>query len=213
MTNIKASLIWRRLLVQNKKIVTSKEIEKLAEELGKDKKRSLYYLQEEEYIARIIRGFFYVKNFEERQQKTFNSSIYEMVAGALRKKKVEKWYFGLETALKFNNLTHEYFTIDYVLTGSYRTTKIIKILDTRFQFLKRSKKYFERGIIVKNNIRYSNPEKTVLDLAYQRFLDSKDSKLFLLPIKDYRKKIDINNAKFLLSFYPLSFQKKMRDIL
>ena len=46
MTNIKASLIWKRLLVQNKKMVTSQEIEKLAEELGKDKKRSLYYLQE-----------------------------------------------------------------------------------------------------------------------------------------------------------------------
>lgn len=213
MTQIKASLIWKRLLIQNKKIVTSKEIEQLAEELDKNRKRSLYYLQEEGYIARILRGIFYVKSFSERQQKTFDPSIYEIVAGALEKKRVKKWYFGLETALKLNNLTHEYFTIDYVLTDSYRTTKVIKILDTRFQFLKRSKKYFHKGIIVTNGLRYSNPEKTVLDLAYQRHLDSKDSDLFLLPIKEYREKIDVEKAKDLLSMYSLSFQKKMRDAL
>ncbi len=213
MTQNSASLIWKRLQIENKKIVTSNEIEKLAEEIDKDKKRSLYYLQEEGYITRILRGFFYVKSFEERQQKTFNASIYEMVAGALGKKEVNKWYFGLETALKLNNLTHEYFTIDYVLTDSYRTTKVITILKTRFQFLKRSEKYFHKGIIKKNGLRYSNLEKTVLDLAYQKYLDAKNPRLFLTPIKEYQEKIDVEHAKDLLSLYPRSFRKKVEDVL
>ena len=46
MTQISSSLIWKRLLIENRKIVTACEIEQLAKELGKDKKRSLYYLLE-----------------------------------------------------------------------------------------------------------------------------------------------------------------------
>jgi len=213
MTQISSSLIWKRLLIENKKMVTTCEIEQLAEELDKDKKRSLYYLQEEGYIARILRGIFYVKSFEERQKTTINTSIYKLIADALEKKGVKKWYFGLETALKLNNLTHEYYTIDYVITDSFRTTKVIAVLKTRFQFLKRSEKYFRKGIIEKNGLCYSNPEKTVLDLSYQRFLDVKNSELFLLPLKEYREKIDIKKAKDLLSVYPISFQKKLEKVL
>jgi len=213
MTQISSSLIWKRLLIENKKMVTTCEIEQLAEELDKDKKRSLYYLQEEGYIARILRGIFYVKSFEERQKTTINTSIYKLIADALEKKGVKKWYFGLETALKLNNLRHEYYTIDYVITDSFRTTKVIAVLKTRFQFLKRSEKYFRKGIIEKNGLCYSNPEKTVLDLSYQRFLDVKNSELFLLPLKEYREKIDIKKAKDLLSVYPISFQKKLEKVL
>lgn len=213
MTQISSSLIWKRLLIENRKIVTTCEIEQLAKELGKDKKRSLYYLLEEGYITRILRGIFYVKSIEERQKDTLNTSIYTLIAEALEKKDVKKWYFGLETALKLNNMTHEYFTIEYVITDSFRTTKIITILETSFQFFKRSEKYFHKGIIEKNGLHYSNPEKTVLDLSYQRFLDTKNSELMILPLKEYQKKIDLKKTKDLLSVYPISFQKKLENAL
>ena len=213
MTQMKTSLIWKRLIIQDKKIVTSDEIKDLANELGKDGERSLYYLQEEGYITRLLRGIFYIKSIQEREQNTYDKSIYELVALSLEKKGVANWYFGLETALKMNNMTHEYFTIDYVLTDSYRTTKVIKIMDTRFQFLKRSKIYFKEGQIKKNLLRYSNPEKTVLDLAYQRYLSSKNPNLFLLPIREYSGKIDFEKVKDFLSMYPKSFQKNMEDVL
>jgi len=119
---MKTSLIWKRLLIVGKKIVGSSEIKSLARELGKNEERSLYYLQEEGYIVRIFRGIFYVKTMEERELGTFNNTIYEIVALALKEKGVENWYFGLENGLKINNMTHEYFTIDYVITDSYRTT-------------------------------------------------------------------------------------------
>jgi predicted transcriptional regulator of viral defense system len=213
MTQISSSLIWKRLLIENKKIVTTCEIEQLAKKLDKDKKRSLYYLLEEGYITRILRGIFYVKSFEERQNATLNTSIYKLIAYALEKKGVKKWYFALETALKLNNMTHEYFTIDYVITDSFRTTKVIAVLKTRFQFFKRSEKYFHKGIIEKNGLYYSNPEKTVLDLSYQRFLDAKNSELILLPLKQYQKKMDSKKIKDLLSLYPISFQKKLENAL
>ncbi len=73
-----------------------------------------------------------------------------MISKALKIKGVKHWYFGLETALKINNMTHEYFTMNFVITDSYRTTKIINILDTKFQFLKWSQKHFTFGIEQKN---------------------------------------------------------------
>ena len=209
MTRMKTSLIWKRLLIEEKKIVTSGEIKSLAHELGKDEERSLYYLQEEGYIVRIFRGIFYVKTIEEREQGTFDSPIFDMVALALNKKGVKRSYFGLETALKMNNMTHEYFTIDYVLTDSYRTTKVIKIRNTRFQFFKRSKKQFQNGIIVRDLKRYSNPEKTVLDLAYQRYIKTADPDYFLLPIKEYRDKFELGKVNNYLSMYPPSFYEKV----
>ena len=213
MTQMRASLIWKRLLIQDKRIVTSGEIKELANQLGKNEERSLHYLQEEGYIARILRGFFIVKSIEERERGTYDSSIYEMVALALEDKGVKRWYFGLETALKINNMTHEYFTIDYVLTDSYRTTKVIRILDSKFQFFKRRERYFQDGIIARNGIKYSDPEKTVLDLAYQGYLASRDPGLFLSPIKEYKENIEFEKAHKYLSMYPPSFQEKLAGVL
>jgi len=168
MTQISSSLIWKRLLIENKKIVTTCEIEQLAKKLDKDKKRSLYYLLEEGYITRILRGIFYVKSFEERQNATLNTSIYKLIAYALEKKGVKKWYFALETALKLNNMTHEYFTIDYVITDSFRTTKVIAVLKTRFQFFKRSEKYFHKGIIEKKTLTAALPETIVKNIILNK---------------------------------------------
>lgn len=213
MTKDSYSLIWKRLLVEQKKMVTTSQIEELALKLGKNKKRAVYYLQEEGYIARVLRGIFYVKSLEERQNNALNNSLYTIVAWALEIKKVKNWYFALETALKLNNLTHEYYTVDYVFTDSYRTTKKISIMKNKFQFLKRSKKYFKKGIREKNKIRYSNSEKTVLDLAYHRFLKTKNEDVFLSPLIEYKNKIDVDKIKRLLDFYPCSFQKKVEVLL
>ena len=114
-------------MIDGHKIASSEDIRKLARSIKRSEERSLSYLQEEGYITRIFRGIFYVKSPDEREKGYFRKSIYEIVAMGLEFKGVEKWYFGLETALKLNNLAHEYFDINYVITDSYRTTKIIKI--------------------------------------------------------------------------------------
>ena len=45
-------------------------------------------------------------------------NYFEIIKNGLIIKGVKKWYFGLETALKLNNMTNEYFTIDYVVNDS-----------------------------------------------------------------------------------------------
>ena len=204
---MRTSLVWEKFLLEKKKIVTSEEIRELSVGLSKDRDRVIDYLQHNGYIVRILRGIFYVKSLEERERDKYDISIYEMIALAMKKKGVENWYFGLESALKLNNMTHEYFTLDFVLTDSYRTTKIIEILDRRFQFLKRSHSYFTFGIIKKNGFRYSDKEKTMLDIAYGKYRENRESTLPIRIIHEYKRYLDEKKLKKYLKHYPKRFQE------
>ncbi len=211
MTQMKTSIIWKKLLVEGRKMVTSGEIQSLANEIGRGEERSLYYLQEEGYIVRILRGIFYVKTIEEREKGIIGTSIYDLIALALKEKGVKNWYFGLETALKLNIMTYEYFMIDYVISNSYRTTKIIKIMENGFKFIKRGSRHFETGIIKEKMIRYSDPEKTVLDLSYRVYLSTKKENMYLSPIIEYKDTLDFEIVEDYLDTYPPGFRKRIRD--
>ncbi|MFH1788035.1 MAG: hypothetical protein ABH834_01485, partial [Candidatus Altiarchaeota archaeon] len=123
------------------------------------------YLNANKYILRIMRGIFYVKTVEERKLGKLNVSYLEAIAEALTLKKVENWYFGLETAASLNNLTHEYFTTTFVISDSIGRSKPFKILGYKVKFIKISGKLFGFGIF-KDKLNYSDPEKTVLDTVY-----------------------------------------------
>lgn len=173
MTQMKTTLIWKKLIIDGKDIVRNRDLETMCQELGKEYEYCRKYLLEQGYLHRVFRGVYYVKNPDEMERKYFKDSIYQIVAKGLQVKGVKNWYFGLETGLKLNNMTHEYFTINYVITDSYRTTKVIKIIDTQFFFLKWSPKIFKFGIIEKNGLKYSDREKTVLDLIYRSYYERK----------------------------------------
>ncbi|MFW6196132.1 MAG: type IV toxin-antitoxin system AbiEi family antitoxin domain-containing protein [Thermoplasmatota archaeon] len=204
---MKASTVWEKLRIENKKIVTSDEVKDLAEKIGKDRERTLYYLLEEDYLTRLFRGVFYVKSLEERKRGIEKYSIYELIGMALEEKEVERWYFGLETALKFNNMTHEYFNIDYALTDSYRSIKVIEIMDQKFQFFKRRKKNFLHGVKTKDNVKYSDPEKTVLDLIYRAYLNDENN--YTRYLKEFDEYIKNKELKKYLHDYSKSFRKKV----
>lgn len=210
---MKTSVIWKKFVVDAKKITTSDEILDMAKKLGKDYPRSLKYLQEHGYIFRILKGIFYVKSPEERERNFFECSIYEMVSKALNTKGVAHWYFGLETALKLNNMTHEYFAINYVITNSYRTTKVIQILGSSFQFFKWNKKYFTYGITRSNGLRYSDKEKTVLDMTYKRYRKSGTIDVVNSPLFEYIKILDKKKLMNYLENYSQRFQQTAKRIL
>ncbi len=207
---MKTSMIWKKLVVDNQRIITSNEILDMSKKLGKEYPRSLSYLQENGYIFRILRGIFYVKSPEERERGFFQDSVYEMVSNALNLKGVENWYFGLETALKLNNMTQEYFTINYVITDSYRTTKVIQILNSSFQFLKWNRKYFEFGIVKSNGLRFSDKEKTVLDLIYRRYRKNRDLDIIISPLVEFIGILDRKKLNNYLGNYSQRYQLTIR---
>ena len=210
---MRASLVWEKLLIEKKKMVTSWEIRELAKEISKDKDQLIDYLRRNEYLERILRGIFYVKSLEERERHTYEYPIYERVGMALKEKGVKNWYYGLETALKLNTMTHEYFMIDYVITDSFRTTKVISIAGQSFRFIKRGGKHFKDGITKERRIRYSIPEKTVLDIAYRSYLQTKKEALYIETIKEYNDRLDGKKARKLLAPYPKKFRETVEALL
>ncbi|MFH0815300.1 MAG: hypothetical protein V1934_00575 [Methanobacteriota archaeon] len=210
MTEMNTPTIWRKLLVDGRRIVTSGEIKALAKRLDKDETRSLRYLMEHGYIARILRGVFYVRSADERERSFSERSTYELVAEALEMKGVKRWHFGLETALKLNGMTHEYFAVDSVATGSFRTTKVIGILGSKFQFHRWSPDRLNFGVIHKGRLAYSDPEKTVLDLAYRAHRSGKGSSKAI--IDEHISKLDREKLSKYLKRYPVRFQDALGDL-
>jgi predicted transcriptional regulator of viral defense system len=210
MTRLPASTVWRRLDLSGKNFTTSSEIRKMASSIGKDDTRSLLYLQEQGYIQRILRGIFYVKTPDELERGSLGVSIYEMVSRALRMKGVRSWYFGLESALKLNEMTHEFFPVEVVVTDSFRTTKIIGISYSRFQFLRWSPDHFRFGLVRRRGLIFSDKEKTVLDIAYKRLLERQDPNYVRSIIREYEPLLDKKRLKEYLSFYPSRLQDVLR---
>ena len=213
MTRKTSSLIWRKLLIEGNKIVTSNRVREIADELGKDYPRALSYLLEHRYLIRVFRGVFYVNDRKERESSSFERSIYEIVGDALTAKSVKHWYLGLETALKINGLTHEYFAVNFVITDSYRTTKVIEIAGIRFKFLKWRREHFTFGMERKYNLVFSDREKTIVDLIYKRYLDTKDEKYAVSPLIEYKDRIDSHKIAGYLENYPMRLREIVRRAL
>ena len=195
-------LIVEKLARDNKKFILSDEIKDYCRKLSLDYLPTIKYLLRNKYLARVFRGIFYVYSIAERKLGKSEMNSFEILKEALKIKGVKNWYFGLETGLKFNNLTHEYFTIDYVINDKIFRAKSMIIMGRKIKFYRLSSKMFLFGII-KKNINYSDSEKTLLDLLYLRHYTKEEfeeiaeelSKTRLLKYaKNYNKRV-INIAR------------------
>lgn len=194
-------LIVEKLARVNKKFITSPELKDYCRRLSLDYITTTKYLIRNRYMARIFRGIFYVYTIEERKLGKLEMPFYGILKEALKLKGVKKWYFGLETALKLNNLTHEYFNITYIINNKIFRAKPILIMGNRVKFYKLVPKMFKFGI-VKNKVKYSNPEKTALDLMYLNHCN-----------KGEFNELSKNLSKTKLNRYSNNYNKKVKLVL
>ena len=195
-------LIVEKLARDNKKFILAEEIKDYCRKLSLEYIPTIKYLIRNKYMARIFRGIFYVYSIEERKLGKSEMNSFEIIKESLKLKGVKNWYFGLESGLKFNNLTHEYFTIDYVINDKIFRARPIIIMGRKVKFYKLSPKMFLFGI-VKEDVNYSDSEKTLLDLLYLKHYSEEEfeeiaeelSKTKLLKYaKNYNKRV-INIVK------------------
>ena len=106
-----------------------------------------------------------MKSIEEKKLNKIDISFEEAISEALRIKGVERWYFGLESAIKLNNLTHEFFAVETVISDKLSRPHPFNILGRKVRFVKMNKKLLGFGVI-KNKFNYSDAEKTILDFIY-----------------------------------------------
>ena len=145
------------------KILTRKDFDSLATKYKFDRDTLRRVMLNKGYLITIFRGVYYLKDYEEKKLNSLKYSPYELLALGLEKKNV-KWYFGLNTALKFLGLTHEVFPVNIVINDKFNRTKPMKIAGSSFFFMKLKPSLFfdMKKENTSNNIfiYYSNIEKT-----------------------------------------------------
>jgi hypothetical protein len=150
-----------------KKFTTSDEIKNHSKKLFYDYHNVINYLTTQGFLMRIFDDIFYIKSPEEVKEEKIDFSLLELVGQALEIKNINRWYFGLYTALKLNGIetksdhSNEFF----IMSDRIFRRKPFKIAGYDFKFIKLKYVLLEFGII-ENVVRFSDVEKTALDFIY-----------------------------------------------
>jgi len=190
-------------------VINKNELEKICKKFKAKADRTVNFMITYGYLIRILRGLYYVKTVEEFKFKRA-LSIYKIISLGMDKLKV-KWYFGLYTALKFNKVTHEYFDTIFVLNDRIFRPKEIKIAGERVRFVKLKGKLFGFGIKEKDAIKFSDLEKTLLDIVYISKYRSVPEERIIWRIEEYGRKINKKRIEGYLNFYPKSVEKVIKN--
>lgn len=162
---MKYALLVKKIALNKEKFLTREELRDYSKTLKISYESAIRYLISNNYLVRIMRGVFYILSVEEKKLKKIDISYFDAIKKALKIKKVKNWYFGLETALKLNNVTHEHFTETTVISDKIYRAKPFKIIGHSTRFIKIKRNLLKFGIMKKRAI-HSDIEKTLLDMIY-----------------------------------------------
>ena len=204
--------VLKKLHLENREFVKSDKIKGHCRDFVLDYNNTIRNLSARGYLVRIFRGIFYVKSFEEVKMGSMKYSHLELISKGLELKGISNWYFGLNTALKLNNATHEHFTVDYVVNDTLFRSKPINIAGYKFRFVRLKKSLFTFGI-KRKKYRYSDLEKTILDLIYLSRYSSVPKEKIVIDIEDYIENISTSKIKKYSSRYPKTVQKILEDVI
>lgn len=210
---MKYRLLVKKIHFDEKEYYNAEEIKAICKKLGMKYEHGIRYLIRTKHLVRILKGFFYIRSLKERSEGTTSANFFKALAKSLEYKKVANWYFGLDTAIKLNNLTHEYFLIDYVVSDKLFRAKPIIILGHKVKFIKLKKDLFGFGIKSAENINYSDIEKTILDIIHLRKHRGVDEAAIKNEIADL---LGHANKRKLIKYakhYSLSVTDFLREIL
>jgi hypothetical protein len=161
------SALLKKMQLDGKEFVTAEELKAYCKSMKLDYGIVVRYFGMRSYLVRIFRGIFHVKSPEELKLGRSKYNHLELVAKGLELKKIRNWYFGLHTALKLNNMTHETFAVEDVISDKLFRANPFTIAGYKFKFSMLSGSLIDFGIRkAENGVRYSDPEKTVLDFIY-----------------------------------------------
>lgn len=188
---------------------TREEIESVCKKFEANPVNTINFMIHYGYFIRILKGLYYVKSFEEFKLKKA-PNVYEIISLGLNRLEID-WYFGLYTALRLNGLTHEFFGELFVLNNKIFRPKIIEISGEKVKFIKLKDLLFGFGVVKKNNIRFSDPEKTILDFIYIfRYRGVSDGRIISV-IEDYFRNLSRNKLEDYLKFYPKSVKRVVEN--
>lgn len=205
--------VLKKIKQDNKEFVTSEELQIYSKDLYLDYRTISNYLVTRGFLLNILDDIYYVKSEEEILQNKLNYSILELVGKGLDLKNVKNWYFGLYTALNLINIKYEHENdMFYLINDQIIKEKPIKILGKDFRFLTFKNALFNFGII-DNKVKYSDHEKTILDLIYLwQYNHMNESRIL---IEAYKLLDGISEEKILdySQYYPNSNRNVLKKAL
>jgi len=206
---MKYRLLIRKLNIIEEKFITSDKIKEYCLILKINYLDTIKYLVRHKYLHSIMRGIFYNPTLSERKFNSFDINYREVIAKALEIKGIKNWYFGLETGIKFNNLTHEFYVIDFIINDKIGREKPIEVFGNKIKLVKIKSELFRFGIKKLKKIRYSDIEKTVLDMIYlKRYsgLDNNTIANYIMPFIEHCSKEKLKR-------YAKKYNKKMENFV
>ncbi|PIU02776.1 MAG: hypothetical protein COT55_01775 [Candidatus Diapherotrites archaeon CG09_land_8_20_14_0_10_32_12] len=209
---MKYSAIVEKLYFNDKKYVTRTELIEYCKSLQLNYRDAISYLIHNRYVKTILKGVFYTLSADERKHKSIDTTYLELIKNALELKGIKNWYFGLESAFKFNNITHEYFSIDYIINDKIFGKEPIEINGRKIKFVKIKPDLFGFGII-KNNLIYSDLEKTILDKIYLLSYAGNNYNEIRDNIVEYMENADSKKLLKYSKAYPKTVKKIMGGLL
>jgi predicted transcriptional regulator of viral defense system len=204
--------VLKKLHLENKEFAKSHEIKGYCKEFELDYNNTIRNLTARGYLLRIFKGIFYVRSFDEVKMGSMKYSHLELVTRGMDLKGISNWYFGLNTALRLNNATHEHFTLDFVVSDTLFRNRPINIAGYRFRFVKLKGSLFTFGIKQKK-YRYSDLEKTILDMIYLSRYSSIPKEKIVMDIEDYMEGISNSRIKKYSKWYPKTVQTILGDVI
>jgi len=208
---MKTTILLKKFFIDEKEFITSDELREYCNSFNLDYGNVLKYFLSRGYLLRIFKGIFYIRNLDELRFGRTKYNRLKLVSKGLELKGVKNWYFGLHTALKFNNMTHVYFNIDDVLSENLFRAKPIEINHRKYKFTKLKPDLLGFGIIEKNGFRYSDPEKTILDFAYLWVYNSIPEKIISNSIEEFMGHHSVSKDK--LKDYVEHYPNKVRELV
>ena len=204
--------VLKKIHLMEKKFVKSDEIKVYCEEYEIDYYNTIRNLLSRGHLVRIFKGIFYVKDFDEIKLGKLNFSHLELLSKGMELKGIKNWYFGLYTALRLNNVTHEHFFIEYVVNDKIFRYKPIEIIGYKIKFIKLKERLTSFGI-VKNNYRFSDLEKTILDMIYIWRYNGKNREKIIIDISEYVKNVSAEKIREYLPYYPKTVVSIVEELI
>ena len=205
--------VLKKLYLENREFVKSDELKKYCKKFNIDYNITVKNLVFRGNLIRIFKGIFYVKDLEEIKLGRTKYPYLELISKGLELKGVESWYFGLYSALKLNNMTHEEFAIDHIINDTLFRAKPIDIIGYKVKFHRVSSDLLKFGIIKKGKIRYSDPEKTILDFLYILRYNGVPEERIIMDIADYSSGILKEKIRKYVKYYPKTVEKTLGKLL
>jgi hypothetical protein len=204
----------KRIRIEKVQFITQVQLGKYCKFFDIDYDYAIRYYIRKGYFVRI----FYVRSTSEVMLDVGKYNHMELVAKGLSLKSVNQWYFGLHTALKLNNMTHEYFSVEDIVNDKILRITPMLISGHKIKFTKISPSLFGFGTIRRKtripgtSIIYSDPERTILDFAYLWRYNSVSFDRIISDIQEWTENADRKKMHSYGKRYPNSIQNILEVI-